>query len=150
MRHLRLLVCVVPLLLYGVGCDETLADLTGPTPDLQPTMSSIAAQIFTSSDSSGRRACNGCHTDVGRTPAAGINLKDAATAYATLVGRPSTRRPGATFVVPGDPDNSYLIHKLEGRADIVGARMPIGGPPFLTDGQMLVIRRWIQSGAKND
>jgi hypothetical protein len=42
------------------------------------------------------------------------------------------------------------VHKLEGRSDIVGVRMPIGGPPFLTDGQMLVVRRWIQSGAKND
>jgi hypothetical protein len=150
MRHLRLFVCAVPLVLFSVGCDEKLSDLTGPTPDLQPTMSSISAQIFTNTDSSGRRACSGCHTDVGRTPAAGINLKDAATAYASLVGRPSTRKPGATFVIPGDPDNSYLVHKLEGRSDIVGVRMPIGGPPFLTDGQMLVVRRWIQSGAKND
>ena len=150
MRHLRLFVCAVPLILFSVGCDEKLSDLTGPTPDLQPTMSSIAAQIFTSSDSSGRRACNACHTDVGRTPAAGINLKDAATAYATLVGRQSTRKAGATFVVPGDPDSSYLVQKLEGRADIVGGRMPLGGPPYLTDGQMLVVRRWIQSGAKND
>lgn len=150
MRHMRLFVCTVPLVLFSVGCDEKLADLTGPTPDLQPTMSSLAAQIFTSSDSSGRRACSACHTDVGRTPAAGLNLKDAATAYASLVGRPSARKAGATFVIPGDPDNSYLVHKLEGRSDVVGVRMPLGGPPYLTDGQMLVVRRWIQSGAKND
>jgi hypothetical protein len=150
MRHLRLFVCAVPLVLFGVGCDEKLSDLTGPTPNLQPTLSSIASQIFTATDSSGRRACNACHTDVGRTPAAGLNLKDAATAYASLVGRPSTRKPGATFVVAGDPANSYLMHKLEGRSDITGVRMPIGGPPYLTDGQLLVVRRWIESGAKND
>ena len=35
-------------------------------------------------------------------------------------------------------------------ADIVGGRMPRGTGPFLTDGQMLVIRRWIELGAKND
>ena len=149
MRHLRLFLCAMPLVLFSVGCDEKLSELTGPTPDLQPTMSSIAAQIFTNGDSSGRRACSACHTDVGRTPAAGLNLRDAATAYAALVGRPSARKAGATFVVPGDPDASYLVQKLDGRTDIVGVRMPLGGP-FLTDGQMLVVRRWIQSGAKND
>ena len=35
------------------------------------------------------------------------------------VTQPAEARPGAS--VPGDPDNSYLIHKLEGRADIAGA-----------------------------
>lgn len=149
MRHLRLLACILPMTALLSGCDEKLSDLTGPTPDLTPTLSSIQAQIFTNSDSTGRRACASCHTDVGRTPSAGLNLKDGA-AFAALVGRPSARKPGATFVVPGDPDASYLIQKLEGRSDIVGGRMPLGGPPYLTDGQLLVLRRWIALGAKND
>ena len=51
---------------------------------------------------------------------------------------------------PGDPENSYLIHKLEGRSGIVGRQMPFSGPPFLTNGQILVIKRWIEQGAKND
>lgn len=148
MRYLRLFVCAVPLVAFA-GCDEKLSDITGPTPDLQPTLSSITSQIFVAGDSTGRRACSGCHTDVGRAPAAGVNLKDAATAFAALVGRPSTRKAGATFVVAGDPDSSYLVQKLEGRSDIVGVRMPLGGP-FVTEGQMRVIRRWIQAGAKND
>ena len=149
MRHLRLLACVLPVTALLSGCDEKLSDLTGPTPNLTPTLSSIQAQIFTNSDSTGRRACASCHTDVGRTPSAGLNLKDGAS-FASLVGRPSARKPGATFVVPGDPDGSYLIQKLEGRTDIVGSRMPLGGPPYLTDGQLLVLRRWIALGAKND
>lgn len=148
MRLLRLFVCALPLVTL-VGCDEQLSDLTGPTPDLKPTFSSIQSQILSNSDSSGRRACVLCHTDVGRTPAAGLNLREG-QAYAALVGRPSARKPGATFVIPGDPDNSYLVQKLEGHADIVGVRMPIGGPPYLTEGQMLVIRRWIQEGAGNN
>ena len=57
---------------------------------------------------------------------------------------------GAIRVVPGDPENSYLIHKLEGRPGIVGVRMPQIGPPYLTDGQILVIKRWIELGARND
>lgn len=148
MRHLRLFVCVLPLVAVSAGCDEKLSDVTGPTPNLQPTLASITSEVFTSTDSSGRRACSACHTDNGRTPAAGLNLKDATTAFAQLVGRPSARKAGATFVIAGDPENSYLVQKLEGRSDIVGVRMPLGGP-YVTDGQMLVIKRWIKEGAKN-
>jgi hypothetical protein len=42
------------------------------------------------------------------------------------------------------------VHKLEGQPDIVGVRMPRGTGPFLTDGQMAVIRRWIAVGAPNN
>lgn len=150
MRHLRVLLCVLPLTALLSGCDEKLSSLTGPTPALTPTLSSIQAQIFSNSDSTGRRTCVSCHTDAGRTPSAGLNLREG-TSFASLVGKPSARKAGATFVVPGDPDASYLIQKLEaGRTDIVGGRMPLGGPPYLTDGQLLVLRRWIALGAKND
>jgi hypothetical protein len=49
-------------------------------------------------------------------------------------------------VIPGDPDNSYIIHKVEGLSDIVGARMPFNGP-YLSSGQILILRRWIEIGA---
>ena len=70
--------------------------------------------------------------------------------YQALVSQPSRFKTGAIFVVPGDPDASYLVHKLEGAADIVGSRMPRGTGPFVTSGQMQIIRRWIELGAKND
>jgi hypothetical protein len=79
----------------------------------------------------------------------GLNLAPA-VAYANLVGVASRGKPGAIRVIAGDPENSYLIHKLEGRPGIVGLRMPFIGPPFLTDGQILVIKRWIELGARND
>ncbi len=131
------------------GCDEKLSDIAGPSPGLQPTFSSIAQNIFASTDNAGRAACTQCHTNQGRTPAAGLNLLPD-TAYAQLVNVPSVFKPGAVRVVPGDADNSYIVHKLEGRSDIVGQRMPRTSGPFLTDGQMLVIRRWIDKGAQND
>jgi hypothetical protein len=59
----------------------------------------------------------------------------------------SPNKPGAIRVIPGDPENSYLIHKLEGRSSISGLRMPQNGPPYLTSGQILIIRRWIELGA---
>lgn len=139
----------VVLSMAAAGCDEKLSDITGPTPDLQPTLSSIQREIFNTTDSSGRAACIQCHTNQGRTPAGGLTLLEGQS-YANLVNRASTGKAGAILVVPNDPDNSYLIHKLEGRAGIVGERMPRTGGPFLTDGQMLVIKRWIQQGAQNN
>jgi hypothetical protein len=137
------------LVLSCAGCDESLKDVAGPTPNLQPTFSSIQREIFSAADSSGRAACTQCHNAGNRNNAAVLSLAEGA-AYNELVNVASSRKAGAIRVIPGDPDGSYLIHKLEGRSDIVGQRMPRTGGPFLTSGQMTIIRRWIQLGARND
>ncbi len=129
-----------------VACDESLSELAGPTPNLEPTFSSIQKNILDQSDSSGRLACISCHNG---NPFVPMNLT-AAVSYANLVGRASVLKAGAIRVVPGNPNGSYLIHKLEGGPAIVGDRMPRGTGPFLTSGQTLVIRRWIELGAPND
>jgi len=148
-KHFAPAVVVLAATLAAAACDEKLSDVAGPTPNLTPTFSSIQQEIFNTTDSSGRLACISCHTDNGRTPAGGLILLDGRS-YQALVGQPSRFKAGAVFVVPGDPDASYLIHKLEGAADIAGSRMPRGTGPFLTSGQMQIIRRWIELGAKND
>jgi len=135
--------------LVAAGCDQSLASLGGPTPSLEPRFSSIQTQIFESTDSAGRRACISCHTNVGRSPSAGLNLTHD-VAYDQIVNMPSARKTGAIRVVPGDPDNSYLVHKVEGLSDIIGVRMPFSGPPYLTDGQILILKRWIAIGAPRD
>jgi hypothetical protein len=135
-------VLVVAVAAAALGaCDEKLSDLTGPTPDLKPTLSSIQREIFS-------QRCVGCHTDVGRPAPMGLVLLEG-RAHANLVGVAATGKAGAIRVVPGDPENSYVIHKLEGRAGISGQRMPFNGTP-LTDGQIVVIKRWIELGARND
>ncbi len=133
----------------AASCDESLRDLTGPTPDLQPTFSSIQNEIFNKTDASGRLACTQCHNPGGAAFTGRLDLT-AAVSYANLVGVASTNKPGAVRVVPGDPENSYIIHKLEGRPGIFGERMPRGAGPFLTTGQITVIERWIALGARND
>lgn len=135
------------LVLSTAGCDESLRDFAGPTPDLEPTFASIQRDIFNSTDTAGRRACTACH--VGPSPAAGMNLADS-SAYAALVNVPSRFKPDAIRVVPGDPDASYLIQKIEGAPGIVGERMPRTGGPYLTPNQVLIIRRWIELGAANN
>ena len=134
------------LAIGAAACDEKLSTLAGPTPDLEPTFASVQKNVFELTDSAGRNACTNCHTNVGRNPSGGLNLLHD-LAYDQLVNVPARGKPGATRVIPGDPNNSYIIHKVEGRSDIVGRRMPFNGPPYLTDGQILILRRWIAIGA---
>ncbi len=49
-------------------------------------------------------------------------------------------------VLPFDSENSYLVHKIEGRPTIVGARMPRGGA-MLPQEQIDAIIAWIDRGA---
>jgi hypothetical protein len=52
-------------------------------------------------------------------------------------------------VTVGNPDNSYLVRKLEGTAGITGSRMPLGGPPL--DAALIAnVRAWITAGAPNN
>ena len=67
------------------------------------------------------------------------------TSAATLISVPSSEVQSLLRVNPGDPNNSYLIQKLEGTA-AVGQRMPLGGP-FLPQSDIDVIRQWISAGA---
>ncbi|MFQ5982916.1 MAG: hypothetical protein ACE5KS_06035, partial [Woeseiaceae bacterium] len=101
-----------------------------------PTMDSIQANVFTPS-------CSGCHS--GGNPSGGLDLSDADTSHMQLFNMPSQQQAGATLVIPFDPDNSYLIQKLEGAVGIAGGQMPPGAPlpqPTIDD-----IRLWITNGA---
>lgn len=144
MRHYLRILTIAAFAAGAAACDEDLSSLTGPTPNLEPTFSSIQANIFEATDSSGRLACTNCHA--GRNPLTSLNLLHD-VAYDQLVGRASGQRSDLMLVKPGDPENSYLIHKLDGRSGIVALRMPRNSPAFLTDGQILVIKRWIETGA---
>lgn len=58
--------------------------------------------------------------------------------------------PGQVRIVPGAPDKSYLLMKLEGthlKHGGEGAQMPFGSPP-LPAGEIADVRQWIADGAK--
>ena len=64
----------------------------------------------------------------------------------------STELPTMDRIEPGDPDNSYLVHKIQGTQASVGGtgeRMPLGRPA-LTQEQIDIIRAWIADGAMNN
>ena len=56
---------------------------------------------------------------------------------------------GAEIVVPGDPCSSLLIEKLRGPPSF-GSRMPLDGPPFLTEEEIQRFQDWIAEGAEED
>jgi len=119
----------------GEGLDENGRPLdSGPLP-LVPTFASIQQNVFTP-------VCTRCHA--GAAAPTGLRL-DEASSYAMLVNVPSVEVPALRRVRPGDPDLSYLIQKLEGRA-AVGGRMPLNSPP-LPQTTIDVVKQWIREGA---
>jgi hypothetical protein len=112
---------------------------SGSLPPLSADFASIQANIFTP-------ICSVCH--IGGAAPEGLRL-DAADSFNLLVGVPSTEVPSLLRVKPGDPDNSYIIQKLEGH-QAVGSQMPFGCPstqPCLTTSTIAFIRQWITDGA---
>ncbi len=113
------------------------------TPQASPTntFTRIQVEIFTPSC-----ALGGCHDTV--THQAKLDLT-AGNAYAQIFLIDSTELPPLKRVVPSDPNNSYLLQKINGTTSIVGARMPLGAAPLNGD-QINLVRDWILSGAPNN
>jgi uncharacterized protein (TIGR03118 family) len=124
----------------NVGTSPGVPATVGPV----VTLTQLQTQVFTP-------LCSGCHN--GSQPAGGPlpgsqNLTAGHT-FSNVVGVASIEQPTLMRVKPNDPDNSYLIHKVEGAAGISGAQMPFGGPPLSQD-TIDQIRSWIASGAPNN
>ena len=106
----------------------------GPFP---PTLDDIQINVFTPSC-----ALSFCH---GASMQAGLHL-EAGFSYGSLVSVPSLEDPTRFRVEPFNPDNSFLICKLEACPTIVGQQMPLTGGP-LPQATIDVIRDWINLGA---
>ena len=103
-------------------------------------LSAIQAQIFTPNCAS----FSSCHG--GGSPQQGMSLL--APAAGAVIGVASTEVPTLMRVAPGEPDASYLLHKLERAMPAVGERMPPGQP--LASNKIQAIRMWIAAGAHDD
>jgi cysteine-rich repeat protein len=117
----------------GDGCDAN-CNLEG----IQPTLASIQENVFTP-------ICTECHVPGGPGP---FSLESESVSFANLVDVPSFEVFGLDRVEPGDPENSYIVHKIEDRMGIIGQRMPPPPRPILTQEQIDAIREWIQDGAQ--
>jgi mono/diheme cytochrome c family protein len=106
-----------------------------------PTLTQVQADIFTP-------ICSVCHTGIGAS-LPGIQNLTAGNSYASIVNVNSIEEPALKRIAPGDPDNSYLILKIQGSPGIVGVQMPASGGP-LTQAQIDEVRAWVAAGALNN
>ena len=74
-----------------------------------------------------------------------MRLSGATASHSTLVGVASMGNGALLRVAPNDPDNSYLIHKLEGTGN--GSVMPPPPSAVLSPATIDNIRQWITDGA---
>ncbi len=92
-----------------------------------------------------RNGCtaSGCH---GTFAASELSLAEG-SAYAEIVNVPAVSED-FLLVKPNDPQNSYVVIKVEGR-HTVGSRMPLAGVP-LDDIDIANLRNWIVQWAQNN
>ncbi len=122
------------LLILLIGCGEVDADDAS-------TFTEIRDDVLIPSCGFGA-----CHD--GGSGGLTLSEDDVGAIYDALVDAPSSVLPDETLVIPGDPDNSYLVKKLEGAVDIDGDPMP---PPYgIEDARVEDIRAWILAGAPDD
>lgn len=121
------------LLLALSACAGKDADTASPA-----TFTEVRDEVLL--PSCGFSSCHGSGTG-------GLTL-DEEGSYDALVNAESVGKPGAILVIPGDPDGSYLVHKLEGGPDIVDDQMPPGGS--MDDATIAAVRSWIEAGAADD
>jgi hypothetical protein len=109
---------------------------SGGTGSVTADFQSIQDNVFTP-------ICSPCHS--GASAPQGLML-DAAHSYNLLVGVKSSEVPTLDRVQPGQPDQSYIVLKIEGAAGIVGSQMPLHETP-LPQTTINAIRQWITNGA---
>ncbi len=162
MKNYFLLLVFFFLTACGAGSGEGLDEDGNPvgqqnnTPEPQPepepdvegvTLADLVNNIF-NNQALGDQRCTICHS--GGSPLGGLNLSSVELAYANLVGANGegvSANGNANFrrVLPGEPDESYIILKLEGDAR-AGSQMPLGRAPLSQD-QINMVRDWIANGA---
>jgi len=133
---------LMPLLLILTGCTagngEGLDQNGQPIP-INPPADSDFQEI---QDTVFSPICAQCH--IGTNAPQGLRL-DAANSYAMLVNVASAEVPTLLRVNPGNPDQSYIVHKIQGSA-AVGGRMPLNQAALPQD-RIDLIRSWIAAGA---
>jgi hypothetical protein len=77
-----------------------------------------------------------------------LNLTAGGT-YAATVNVATGEQPTLKYIVPADPNTSYLVQKLLGSSTISGTRMPEGGP-YLDTATIAEVQAWITAGALNN
>lgn len=150
MKKVYILLSFVLLLFISFSACTKQTDATDTTANA--TFNVIQDQIFSMSC-----AVTGCHattSDASYTQHGLVLAKG--QSYGNLMGKLARNAAAATLKVqlvkPNDADNSFLFHKITCQSAHhaanagFGSQMPLGGG-YLTNGQVELVRRWINAGA---
>jgi hypothetical protein len=118
--------------------------------------------LFQRSCGIGGATCHGDGAPMGQPylgPAMGTMATDEQIAeiISATVGRPSTKGGGMQIISAGNPQQSFLMHKMDGlcgaeltcEGSACGDTMPQTGD-LLPESERNVVRRWIAQGAADD
>lgn len=91
--------------------------------------------------------CLQCHAPDAPTPlgfeVSGLDLSSYAAA-----ARGGANSDGTT-IIPGQPCQSIMFQKVSAGPPF-GGRMPLNGPPYLSQEQLQLVHDWISEGARNN
>lgn len=111
--------------------------------EIEASLASIQDSLFSGTCQNSR--CHDCCWN-----AAHLDLSQGKS-YDDLVNVPSFQDSTIMRVLPGKPDSSYLIWKLEGHPNMRGAVMPLWSLDSRLDDRVIqVIRDWIAAGAPEE
>ena len=131
------------LTMIAAFCACSNDSVMNPAQPLAPTFTNVEMILNNSC------AFTGCHGSTNPNPIGGVmvlEISDNDASYGQIVNVPSVEQPQLKRVRPFQPDSSYLLKKLRGDKDIVGARMPFCCQP-LAPGTIAIIQTWIAQGA---
>ena len=80
-------------------------------------------------------SCQGCH---GSSGGFRLNTSELKNGTSTATGQ--------TYIVSGQPQQSYLYLKISDAGGISGQPMPIGGVGLMQDADIEIVRKWIADG----
>ena len=130
------------VLLAGCFSEHVTVPIDGPVSFAQDVERFLASSCGT----------NGCHGRVQANPPAKPMRLDAGQSYGAIVEVASAQLPSMPRITPAQPDQSYLIHKIQGthqQAGGSGTSMP-QGRAAVPQATIAMMRRWITEGAQRN
>ncbi len=137
----RSLLCLLIVLIAAcfTACGED--DATGPDYSLEPTLATVSSNIF-------ERSCDGPGCHFGGEDPAPLDLTNDAGLRARLLG-PAEVVPTMNHIVPGQPNESFLLLKVRGTQPDSGPdnlQMPLFEDQISADA-LDYLTEWISLGA---
>jgi len=146
---------VVGVVTTWFSCQGDGAGLTDSGDPVTANSTGFAAQIQPIFDTN----CIRCHAPggigfngTGGAQNNGLDLTRG-NSHGKLVNQPTFEAPNVVpnvRVLPGQPDSSYIVQKISSASPKFGNRMPLDGPPFLSQNEIQLIRDWIADGAPDN